>query len=494
MASLCTWKTGAALLLTGLWAVVAEAQEFAWEITLHVDHASRATRADGSRAAPYRTVDVAAQVALAHARAGHSARVLIEPGVYRETVVLRGDPGVDYATIKLEGASPGNVILAGADVVSGWSVGDASVFERTLDLPGDGNPMAFVEEARLLEVQRLAEVRPGTVYFDRGAGRAYLLPPKGGTVKDGTVEIGRREPAGIEATGVDRLWIESLAFERGFRDGIRVRGAEQVVINNCIVEYAQLTGWVVEQTAHARLNRAMADRCGVAGMALRGIDQLELTGCEANLNGASAPASETPGGVFIEDGASVTAWAFRVVENHGVGVRLSGSGGSARFDRLTLIGNAGSGLRADEGESPVSLGECQAAGNGGAGVQSAGRPLILAGCVLHGNAAAQLDVTGAGHRARYSIVVSTGSAPLVAAGAPGDFTGERNLYFAPSNDTPFVLGGERLNFSAWQAAARTDLNSFYGDPRFVDASTYDFVPKPDSPWYQVNTWPTRELN
>ncbi len=103
-----------------------------WEVdleptrTYHVDqrHPDADDASDGSADAPFRTIQAAAEVV------AQGERVLIHPGVYRETVrPRRGGSGPD-AMIDYEAAagSPGDVVVTGAERYEGpWEVQDRYV-------------------------------------------------------------------------------------------------------------------------------------------------------------------------------------------------------------------------------------------------------------------------------------------------------------------------------------------------------------------------------
>jgi hypothetical protein len=90
------------------------------QVTLHVNGASpaAANSNDGSAGKPYKTIHAALQVALANKKNRIGTRVLIQPGLYRETILDEpgyGSPDTDTsAPLIIEAAVKGKVIVSGA--------------------------------------------------------------------------------------------------------------------------------------------------------------------------------------------------------------------------------------------------------------------------------------------------------------------------------------------------------------------------------------------
>jgi hypothetical protein len=99
------------------------------QVTLYVNGAppTAADSNDGSTTKPFKTIHAALQVALANKKKNIGTRVLIQPGLYRETVLNEpgyGSPDTDTsAPLIIEAAVKGKVIVSGADRWSKWKAG-----------------------------------------------------------------------------------------------------------------------------------------------------------------------------------------------------------------------------------------------------------------------------------------------------------------------------------------------------------------------------------
>ena len=90
-------------------------------VVLHVDHRHPGAddRNGGTAGAPLKSIGEAARRAIDDRRAGTTTRVLVHPGVYRESIVLAADTPAD-APIVLEGVGEGEAIVSGSDVWRQW--------------------------------------------------------------------------------------------------------------------------------------------------------------------------------------------------------------------------------------------------------------------------------------------------------------------------------------------------------------------------------------
>ncbi|MEA3367932.1 MAG: DUF1565 domain-containing protein, partial [Planctomycetota bacterium] len=107
----------------------AEVDESAVVHTVHVDPAKGDDATEGTKAKPFRTIAAAAARAAKHLGAGEGVRIHLAAGTYREEVDLK--PADTGATLVLEGARPGAVILTGSD---DWS--DPEAWRPVTGMPG----------------------------------------------------------------------------------------------------------------------------------------------------------------------------------------------------------------------------------------------------------------------------------------------------------------------------------------------------------------------
>ncbi|WP_269539747.1 right-handed parallel beta-helix repeat-containing protein [Cerasicoccus fimbriatus] len=477
-----------------LFSLLAEEVEYVWNVTVDVNNRDPQA-SDGDPTTPFRTIQAAATNAMGYARAGKSVLVRVHPGVYRESVTLRGKVDESNAAIKFEGTDPGNVVINGAQIVNGWDIGEFDIFELPW-IPTKENPAVFVEGARLVEVASPRQVMQGQVCFVRGKEpKIYLLPPKGGVVKNGTVEISGMG-VGIRAENVDGLYLESLAFERGFDAAIDVHGGDGLIINNVAIEYAHGDGLRLADLDKVRIRRLIVDRCGGNGIVLERLGALAMSGTEVKLNNWSRRTDDLAG-LKISGCGQVKVWSLKASENHGAGLWMADTTHQSALSKVVAVNN-GTGAIFENNQDIASLTECQFAYNRDGGVVLKGGGLYLMANVFYGNGGAQITLADCDQRSelqasRNIIVARKGELLIDVEARDHGLLAEKNLYESPSKE-PFRALGEPLTFIQWQEVASLDLDSYLGEAKLLDPENYGFTPAPQSPYFKMSSWPVRELD
>jgi hypothetical protein len=160
----------------------------------------------GSQAYPLRSLTAAAGRALSNSQNGVGTRVIIAPGTYRESFSLSGTGAT--APITLEAATPGTVIVSGAQLYTGWQpaasnpqvyvhswpnrFGYCSSYAGTTMIEAPivrRREMIAVNGTPLTQVLAPSQMAPGTFFVDESNGQAYLLPAAGTDMSTATVEV-----------------------------------------------------------------------------------------------------------------------------------------------------------------------------------------------------------------------------------------------------------------------------------------------------------------
>src|ERR1017187_7430656 len=143
----------------------------------------------GTASWPLKTIQAAVNKADLNNQKGIGTKVIIKAGVYREAVNITPISGQTSATMTFEAATVGTAIIAGSNVLTGWSLQSESpvIYERTwpYDLgtcaippgwPANFAPIAlqpqmiFVNNIPLTQVMTYAQMRAGTFYVNEAAG------------------------------------------------------------------------------------------------------------------------------------------------------------------------------------------------------------------------------------------------------------------------------------------------------------------------------------
>lgn len=159
---------------------------------LYVDSQLGSDSNSGAYGSPFKTVQAGVNRANALNQQGTGAKLIVNPGVYRESVVV-GANNSTGATFTLQAAVAGKAIIAGSDVLTGWSQ-TGPIYGRgwpyafqSCSIPS-GWPtafapialrteMIFVNGAPLTQVLSYNDLRPGTFYINFNYAHLLIYPP-----------------------------------------------------------------------------------------------------------------------------------------------------------------------------------------------------------------------------------------------------------------------------------------------------------------------------
>ena len=266
------------------------------------------------------------RVALRQATAG--CKILVMPGVYRESLVVDKD-----VTILGQGA-PGDVVIESLK-------GPCLALEA---------PKAHLGNLMLVSL---------------GEGPALTLG-QGRTLLDGClIEVAGGPAVAIVGPGADPVFRECSV--RGVGSfGILAGAHSGAVFEDCLLEGDFLTGLLVEGGARPILRRCRILNAMGVGIRLQPGSRATLEDC--HLSGQEA------GGVEVEAEAHMELRHCRITDSNSVGV-LAMERSRVSMDDCELLGHACSGVHVMEG-AVVQLRTCRVRGNPGAGASVMGAGLL----------------------------------------------------------------------------------------------------------------------
>ncbi len=475
--------------------------------------------------ADYATIAAALEAAVPLISGGEGVKLVILPGIYRETVRVEIPVGQATAALILEAAEPGQVIIRGSEILDGWRVGGRSVFNRSWPHQwGDGGhglagrrEMLFIENVRLTQVNPAPAVRAGEFYVDEEKGEVGLLPPAGVVVVPGVLEsASERLAPGFTFINLDALVIRGLLFQRhatGSEEApasLRIERCGDVILDNVLVEHSNAVGIRIQESTRVLLRRVFVDRNGQAGLQIFDCYDVIVQGLEAGLNGwryfGMKWKTDPAGAVQLSGNGNVFIQTFRCTDNHIGGIRARGQE-AMTIRRLFAAGNNAYGVYS-ESNRHFLITASEVVRNNGAGVRVQGNAMLSSTIIAHNGDAeegTQLwleNQAGDGDDAQVAwtscMIVSGAEKGLLVKFTPelisnNALTASRNLYYQPGDPESFCVGQSCFDFSDWQLLTGEDLNSLFDDPLFDDPAGFDFVVRPDSPWYRQGSWPIRTL-
>src|SRR5690348_15279675 len=177
---------------------------------LYVDAQSGSDSNSGSSSSPLKTIQAAVNKANTNNQKSVGTKIIVNSGVYRETVSINPVSGQTAAALTIEAAKAGTAVIAASNVLNGWSpdsrytgayVANWTPVQSTCALPSGwpaAQPIAlrtemlFVNGIAMTQVLAYADLRPGTFFVNTSDGTVHLWPPNGVDPSSATVEVATR--------------------------------------------------------------------------------------------------------------------------------------------------------------------------------------------------------------------------------------------------------------------------------------------------------------
>jgi hypothetical protein len=251
---------------------------------LYVDAQSGSDMLAGSKAAPLRTLQAAVDQAEASVANNIGTKIVVNPGVYRESLNLGGSSSTG-ATFTIQAAVTGSVVLDGSDVLSSWSRQSSGIYTHvwTPNLgtcgipagwPGSIAPIArrtemlFVNGIPMTQVMAESELRPGTFYVNESSNLMYLDPPSGTNVGSANIEAAVRRNL-LNIAGQNHVVVRGMVFRHAAScintPGVTINNSSNVLIDSVQAEWNNWGGIGVFGSNYVTVQNSVANYNGGVG-------------------------------------------------------------------------------------------------------------------------------------------------------------------------------------------------------------------------------------
>ncbi len=388
----------------------------------HVDVASADAANDdkhGTADAPFATISYACEAAARDQDKNIGVKVVVAPGVYRETVEIRpaaaNNANID-APFVIESAERGQAVIDGADT-EGWTVStwksdgthwfhpwpfrrnpaQQAVWTRGLHAaaappsangeayhPGD---LVLVDGNVMRQVNRQEDLVPGCFWgraakspsaaVDSPDGAAvFLSPPPDAALASSIVQIGVREH-GLVIRGRRNVVVRGLLFQHvagpaaadDTAAGLRLDGCSNVVIDDVLSQWNDGSGLVITGRASApwstdfTLRQSHLLHNGGSGLIVANVKNLLVEDTEACFNNfrgewASWVDAAGPAGVKTSGVHQATWRRLRAVGNFCRGVWWNDDNADVTMEDGALRANVLGGLLIERDPGPVLVRRC----------------------------------------------------------------------------------------------------------------------------------------
>ena len=370
--------------------------ESAIKATLHVAADAR-PNGDGSQARPFASVQSAV---LAAQRLNQPVRVLIGPGVYRETIDVAGKADVSEPLLVLEATQPGSAVVSGSDVFTAWTplAGKPGQYVHAwphrfgweknpwpglmpLDAPGLRRELLFIDGRPLRQVYREADLAPETYWVDEDTSRLVLaLTP--GSKPAGPIEVSVR-PAKAQGAHSkllrvferDNVVVRGLVFRHAatpaFHGALQVLASANLLVEDVRTEWNNGVGLLLNphrdvHCTNVTVRRVHMDHNGFMGLSGGFHDGLveDSSTDHNNWRGVAVGATGwAPCGWKLSHLERVVIRRHRTVGNHASGGWFDDVIHHVRLEDYVALNNLRSGISVEATEGPLVIERAFLAGN-----------------------------------------------------------------------------------------------------------------------------------
>lgn len=409
-------------------ATVNESLETAY---LYVDVNKGSDSNPGTQAEPLKTIGAASALAEANNKKSIGTRITINPGTYRESIVLHANSYDTALPITFQGATAG-VIISGAVQYSDWQTysGNSAIYSAswtnnwgTCALAGGLSPfeqeivlrqeMIFVNGVPLTQVLSFGQMLAGTFWVDEPASRVYIWPAAGTDINTADVEVATL-PQLFNLVGKQNVVLRGLTFEYAntCRDNpaVYIAGASQnILVDNDLFQWNNAVGLhLFAPTTYFTVQNSTANHNGQSGMMATqtkfGLWKNDTTSFN-NWRGAQGSYYYwASGGTHFFSQHDQTVTGLQTAYNQTHGVHLDTDNANITFSDLVSVQNLAMGTVVEKSEGPVSIAGSYFCGNNngntinhpyqGGLVLRNSELVTMTGSTLYNNQIAQISVIG----------------------------------------------------------------------------------------------------
>ncbi len=345
---------------------------------VYVDATTGSDSNSGTLSSPFKTIQAAINKANTYNRASVGTKVIVNPGIYREYVVI-GNNNATAATLTVEAARTGTAIIAGSDVLTGWTQQSPTIYSvnwaanpRTCTIPsswptdfapiGRRTEMIIVDGVPLTQVMSYSDLVPGTFYLDGTTSTMFVSPSSSTNMATAVVEAAKR-PQTLTVSGRSNVVLRGLVF-RHAANCMNVTSAAVNSSNNILVDGIQATwnnwiGFGVFGSTNITVQNSVANYNGGLGFSATK-DQTTLFNFNEsdynNWRGAQAAYYDwAMGGTKFFQMRSTTVLNHFAYNNLAEGLWFDTDNKGILIDNATLSGNVQAGLQIERNEGPITL-------------------------------------------------------------------------------------------------------------------------------------------
>jgi len=491
-------------------------------VYLYVDQQAGKDSNPGTSAAPFRTIQAAVNKAVAIGYNGTGVKVIVNPGVYRETVNI-SSYGFGGGTLTLQAAQTGTAVISGSDVLTGWGWVSSSVYSHPWNYylnscsapaswPSNLAPislraeMIFVNGVPLTQVMNRGDIQPGTFYIDDLGSTVYLSPPYGTNMSTAYIEAAVR-PQDLTVTRSSNVVLRGLVFRHAasciLGTAATIYGSSNILVDWALAMWNNWGGFGVFSSSNITLQHSASNYNGGIGFQGNRDQYVLLSWNDSQYNnwrGAQAALYDWGmGGVKFLQTHNATVQNHRSFRNQAQGLWFDTDNKNIVINRVTLAENVLAALQMERSEGPITLENSALCSSGGGINLLTSSNFTIMNNLFYNNGGTnrwQAELFAGGPQGGYSTfdwvsgayyhiydsnMTLTGN--VFDDASPGQYVfatylsgydwtlfattlnAGGNSWYDPITTTAFKITNNKLvTLSGWQSAMGTDFTSSWGAP------------------------------
>jgi len=488
---------------------------------LYVDAKVGSDSNSGAQSSPFKTVQAAVNKASSYNQQGVGVKVIINAGVYRESVTV-GNYKSTSATLTLQAAVSGTAAISGADVLSGWSA-SGGIYTRGWTYPISScalpagwpstfapialrTEMIFVNGTPLTQVTAWADLRPGTFFLNTTYAVLHIYPPTGTDMSTAVVEAAVR-PSTLNLVSRSNVVLRGLVFEDAANcmntSGASINSSSNILVDSVQAYWNNWGGLGIFLSNNITVQNSVANYNGGVGFMGNKDQNVLLSFNESdysNWRGAQGAFYDWGmGGTKFFQTHGATIQNHFSYNNQAQGLWFDTDNKNITINNATLSGNLQAALQIERDEGPLTL-ENSLLCSSGQGVNvltstgltiqnnkfynNSGTNKYQAEIFIGGQAGGKIIsdwITGQSYDLFTTGMVLSGNT-FQNAGlgqlvfgtylSGTDWTqfastlnSSNNTWYDPNTSSSFkIVNGQIVGLSAWQSAVQTDYSSVWQAP------------------------------
>ncbi len=498
-------------------------------IWLYVDAVVGNDSNSGAQTSPFKTIQAAVNLANALNQQGTGVAIVVNPGVYRESVSIQNQNSTS-APLLVQAAVPGTAVITGSEIITGWQQQKPTVYmaKWPYDLGPCAIPsgwyMAFapitlraevitVNGVALTQVMSFNSMVPGTFYIGDAYNLLHISPPAGTDMSTAVVEAAVRRQT-LTVSGRNDVVLRGLTFEHAANcfntTSASVNSSNNVLVDSITANWNNWGGFGVFGSTNVTVQNSTASYNGGIGFMGTRTQNMLFSSNESDYNnwrGAQGAFYDwAAGGAKFFEMRNTVAQYHRSFHNQAQGLWFDTDNKNIAINQATLTGNVLAGLQIERNEGPITLENSNLCTNGSGLNVLTSEQLTVENNTFYNNGGTNVHqaqvfiggqsggilipdwLTGAVYDLFTTGMVMNGNVMEDNGGGqvvlgtyldPGDWwqftstlTSDYNEWYDPATSSAFkIVDGQYVSMAAWQSDYGTDQNSWWGPPGISPAGT-----------------------